>query len=168
VAARRDLPNYLTPITKGKRFRVERVLRGGDLRLTDASGTKYIASRGHFDLVRKLAHLPPGSQVKAAEEIRFAASGAIIFPKDAALEVVATERGYVKVIDLSGYIYTVHPAQLDVESLKTDPTVQPPPPLSAESAEVYEHIRRLAQLHEDGTISDEEFQSKKAELLKRL
>jgi uncharacterized membrane protein YeaQ/YmgE (transglycosylase-associated protein family) len=33
---------------------------------------------------------------------------------------------------------------------------------------VYEQIRQLAQLHEDGVLSDEEFETKKRELLARL
>jgi hypothetical protein len=168
VIARRDVRDYRPHIKRGQRFRVEKVLRGGNLRITGVYGTKYMASRGHFDLVRKLTRLPPGSRVTAAQDILDAASGKLIFPRDTRLEVLAFHKGQVKVIDQTGFISLVHPAQLDVEPVSDDFREPPPSAITAENNDVFEDIRKLAELHNQGAISSEEFESKKAELLKRI
>jgi len=41
-------------------------------------------------------------------------------------------------------------------------------PVSNDSPDVAEQIRKLAQLHDDGLVTDDEFETKRAELLARL
>ncbi|MDF1753072.1 MAG: SHOCT domain-containing protein [Verrucomicrobiales bacterium] len=44
---------------------------------------------------------------------------------------------------------------------------QPAPPM-AENSDIYESIRKLGQLRDDGILTEEEFQSKKSEMLSRI
>ncbi|WP_344717382.1 SHOCT domain-containing protein [Nesterenkonia halobia] len=56
-----------------------------------------------------------------------------------------------------------------LDSLDT-PTATPPtaPAPSNESADALEQLKKLGELHSSGVLSDEEFASKKAELLDRF
>jgi hypothetical protein len=50
----------------------------------------------------------------------------------------------------------------------TRPASEPPRPDSAQEADLFAKIERLAELHKKGILSSEEFAAKKAELLSRL
>jgi hypothetical protein len=133
-------------------------LRGGNLRITDSDGTKYLVSRGHFDLARKQTSLPPGSRVTAAEDIHRDASHELILLKGTPLEVLSIQKGRVKVIDGTGVIDWVHPAQLDVD---TEIDILPDRPASsiADRNDIHEEIRRLAELRRERIISAEQFET---------
>jgi hypothetical protein len=48
------------------------------------------------------------------------------------------------------------------------PIFSPPPPSGANAADIAEQIRRLAELRDQGHLTQEEFDAKKTELLKRI
>ena len=56
-----------------------------------------------------------------------------------------------------------HPAQTSAQ-----PTTAPPPPAAPAEPDVMEQIRKLGELKDAGLLTEEEFTSKKAELLSRL
>jgi len=61
-----------------------------------------------------------------------------------------------------------HVVQPSVSVPPPGPPPPPPPPLSDEKASIIDAIKQLGDLHQAGVLSDEEFSTKKAELLARL
>jgi len=55
------------------------------------------------------------------------------------------------------------PVRIDAEGARPDPA-----PAAADEADIFAKIERLAALHAKGILSDQEYQSKKAELLDRI
>jgi Short C-terminal domain len=65
-------------------------------------------------------------------------------------------------------VQAVEPAALPVQAQGSEPSNKEERPSAAPQADVLEQLRKLGELRDSGVISPEEFEAKKAELLKRV
>jgi Short C-terminal domain len=122
--------------------------------------------------------LGPGTWLAASDISR---NGKLLATKGQSLEVVAVRDKGVDMVTADGSHFVAEGVEIDpveawdrslaavpspsaLEDESAEPTRRP----DRDASEIFDHFRKLGELHKEGTLSDDEFQAKKAELLARL
>jgi hypothetical protein len=183
IKARRDISEEgRIVIREGERLRAQSVPnQHGALLVQNDAGESLLVSRGHLEVVRRGITPLPGETWVLTTNIIGGKSKERLGVKGQHLEVVTTSKDgkTVSVVDDQGNQFWVtgmlldpyeEPVTSDTEPYQSDtPELEPLYLLrAAEPSAIYESLRNLDALHKDGILSQEEFQSKKAELLSRF